>query len=76
MNFIYNELQENKPKRSPSLLEYILNHRQDIINKSENKHFERLDDEIKIDKETSTIDIENLIETDLINRNKNIKNKN
>lgn len=76
MNFIDNELQENKPKRSPSLLEYILNHRQDIIDKTENKHFERLDDEIKIDKETSTIDIEDLIQTELINKNKNIKNKN
>ncbi len=76
MNFIDNELQENKPKRSPSLLEYILNHRQDMIDKSENKHFERLDDENKIDKETSTIDIDELIKIDLINKNKNIKNNN
>ncbi len=76
MNFIDNELQENKPKRSPSLLEYILNHRQDIIDKSENKHFEKLDDENKFDKETSTNDIDELIKIDLINKNKNTKNYN
>jgi len=67
------ELPENKPKRSPSLLEYILNHRQDIIDKLENKHFERFDDENKIDKQTSTYDIEDITKSEL---NKNIKIKN
>jgi hypothetical protein len=59
---------ENIPKRSASILEYILNHRKDIINKLEdNKYFEKFDDE--------NINIENINIENIITENKITENK-
>ena len=68
---------ENNPKRSPSILEYILNHRQDILDKLENnKYFENFDNENIINDKTLTNDIENLIKDEIIEKKIYNKNRN
>jgi hypothetical protein len=62
------------PKRSASILEYILDHRHNIINKLENnKYFEQNDD---ITENKITNDIEILIQNEIHEKRNHNKNKN
>ena len=64
----------NNSKRSDSILEYILDHRQDIIHKLENnKYFEQTDDVNIITENKITNDIEILIQNEI--QEKRISNK-
>lgn len=64
----------NNPKRTASILEYILDHRHDIIHKLEsNKYFEQNDDDT-ITENKITNDIEILIKNEI--HEKKISNKN
>jgi len=65
----------SNPKRSASILEYILDHRNDIIHKLENnKYFEQNDHDITENKITN--DIEILIHNEIKEKRNHNKNKN
>jgi len=68
----------SNPKRSASILEYILDHRHDIIHKLENnKYFEQNDDDITENKITNDIEIlihNEIQEKKITNKNKNYYN--
>ena len=73
INLIYYNKKMNNSKRSASILEYILDHRHDIIHKLENnKYFEQNDDDLTENKITN--DIEILIKNEIYE--KRISNKN
>ncbi len=66
----------NNPKRTASILEYILDHRHDIIHKLENnKYFEQNDDDT-ITENKITNDIEILIHNEIKEKRNHNKNKN
>ena len=66
----------SNPKRSASILEYILDHRHDIIHKlHNNKYFEQNDDDI-ITENKITNDIEILIHNEIQEKRNSNKNKN
>ena len=67
----------SNPKRSASILEYILDHRHDIIHKLENnKYFEQTDDDNIITENKITNDIEILMHNEIQEKRNHNKNNN